>query len=135
MENEELAGDQTSQEETRLNQEISREEGTGSWDEFEIEPEENTEGEIESGQEEPEEIAPIEIEVVVPDETEEINQFPALDMIDEIPTGDDSGDDADEPLENGTESSEEEEEETDQKNTLSDKSPRVLSFKDFFSKN
>ena len=131
MENEELAGDQTSQEETRLNQEISREEGTGSWDEFEIEPEENIEGEIEAGQEEPEEIAPIEIEVVVPDDTEEINQFPALDMIDEIPTGDDE----DEPLENGTESSDDEEEETDQKNTLSDKSPRVLSFKDFFSEN
>ena len=72
MENEELSGDQISQEETRLNQEISREEGTGSWDEFENEPEENVEGEIEAGQDAPEEIEPIEIEVVVPDDTEEI---------------------------------------------------------------
>lgn len=131
MENEELSGDQISQEETRLNQEVSREEGTGSWDEFENEPEENVEGEIEAGQDAPEEIEPIEIEVVVPDDTEEIQGFPALDMIDEIPTVDDSNDDSE--AEEDVEASDEEE--TDQKNTLSDKSPRVLSFKDFFSNN
>ncbi len=137
MENEELlSGDQTSQEETRLNQEISREEGTGSWDALEIEPEENADGEIESGQDEPEEIAPIEIEVITQydEDTEDNQEFTALDMVDGISMGADSNGEDGEPGESGTDG-QEEEEETDQKNTLSDKSPRVLSFKDFFSKN
>jgi hypothetical protein len=108
MENEELlSGDQTSQEQSRLNQEISREEGQGSWDSIENEPEENVEGELESGQEGPEETL-------------------------EGPVGI-SGhlDPVGEPGEDG----QEEEEEEEQKNTLRDESPRVLSFKDFFSKN
>ena len=111
MENEELLpGDEISQDETRLNPEISREEGNGSWDEIEQEEEENTAGEIESGTEDNEE---------------------PLDTQQGISLG---ADPIGEPGEMGPEGSDEEEED-DQKNTLSDKSPRVLSFKDFFSQN
>jgi hypothetical protein len=49
-----LPGDEISADTSRLNQEIGREEGQGSWDQFETEPEEDSNTEIESGQEEPE---------------------------------------------------------------------------------
>ena len=49
-----LPGDEISADTSRLNQEIGREEGQGSWDQFETEPEEDPKTEIESGQEEPE---------------------------------------------------------------------------------
>jgi hypothetical protein len=49
-----LPGDEISADTSRLNQEIGREEGQGSWDQFETEPEEDPNTEIESGQEEPE---------------------------------------------------------------------------------
>ena len=109
MENEELLpGDEISQDETRLNPEISREEGNGSWDEIEQEEEENTTGEIESGVEDNEE---------------------PLDVQQGISLGPDPVGEPGAPGIDG------EEEEDDQKNTLSDKSPRVLSFKDFFNRN
>ncbi|NCX05671.1 MAG: hypothetical protein EBW68_07830 [Actinobacteria bacterium] len=47
-----LPGDEISADTSRLNQEIGREEGQGSWDQFETEPEEDPNTEIESGQEE-----------------------------------------------------------------------------------
>jgi hypothetical protein len=93
MEGEQLSGDEISPDTSQLNPEIGREEGQGSWDELEIEPEEESASEIESGK-----------------ETQE-------DQIENKPK--------EEP----------EEEEEEQKNTLSDSSPRVLSFKDFFNKN
>jgi hypothetical protein len=107
MEGEQLSGDEISPDTSQLNPEIGREEGQGSWDELEIEPEEDSTAEVEVGQEsgkKPED------------------------------TGHDS------PGESGVEGVDgiedpEEEEETEQKNTLSDSSPRVLSFKDFFGKN
>lgn len=115
MENEELlSGDQTSQEQSRLNQEIAREEGQGSWDLAEVEPEENVEGELESGQDEPEE---------TPQGPQGVS----------MPGNDPSG--VQQEIEDEIETPDEEEEESEQKNTLSDSSPRVLSFKDFFSKN
>jgi len=49
-----LPGDEISADASQLNQEIGREEGQGSWDQFETEPEEDYNTEIESGQEEPE---------------------------------------------------------------------------------
>jgi hypothetical protein len=49
-----LLGDEISADASQLNQEIGREEGQGSWDQFETEPEEDHSTEIESGQEEPE---------------------------------------------------------------------------------
>ena len=111
MENEELLpGDEISQDETRLNSEISREEGQGSWDEIEQEEEENTAGEIESGTEDNEE---------------------PLDTQQGISLGSDPIGD---PGAMGQEGSDDEEED-EQKNTLSDNAPRVLSFKDFFSQN
>ncbi len=106
MENEQLPGDEISPDTSQLNPEIGREEGQGSWDELEIEPEEDSTAEVEAGQEGPE-------------------------------TPEDTGHDS--PGELGVEGVDgiedpEEEEETDQKNTLSDSSPRVLSFKDFFNR-
>jgi hypothetical protein len=107
MENEQLPGDEISQETSQLNPEIGREEGQGSWDQFDTEPEESETPEIEAGQEAPEE----------PEDT-----------------GHDSPGELGVEGVDGIEDPEEEEEE-DQKNTLSDSSPRVLSFKDFFSNN
>jgi hypothetical protein len=46
-----LPGDEISTDASQLNQEIGREEGQGSWDHFETEPEEDSASEIESGQE------------------------------------------------------------------------------------
>jgi hypothetical protein len=51
MEDQQLPGDEISADASRLNQEIGREEGQGSWDQFETEPEEDPNTEIESGQE------------------------------------------------------------------------------------
>ncbi len=107
MENEQLPGDEISPDTSRLNPEIGREEGQGAWDQLEIEPEEDSTAEVEVGQESRE-------------------------------TPEDTGHDS--PGEPGVEGVDgikdpEEEEETEQKNTLSDSSPRVLSFKDFFGKN
>lgn len=42
-----LPGDEISTDVSQLNQEIGREEGQGSWDQFEIEPEEDSNTEIE----------------------------------------------------------------------------------------
>jgi hypothetical protein len=92
-----LPGDEISTNVSQLNQEIGREEGQGSWDQFEIEPEEDPSTEIEA-----------EITTDVHDTQEE----PATVEINEP----------------------EEEEETEQKNTLQGEPNRVLSFKDFFSK-
>ena len=50
-EEQQLGGDEISAGMSQLNQEIGREEGHGSWDRFEIDPEENATSEIESGQE------------------------------------------------------------------------------------
>jgi hypothetical protein len=94
MQDEQLQGDAISADSSQLNQEIGREEGQGSWDQFETEPEENATSEIEAGQETEEDIEP---------ET----------------TGKDA---------------EEDEVETEQKNTPQGEPNRVLSFKDFFSK-
>jgi hypothetical protein len=46
-----LPGDEISTDASQLNQEIGREEGQGSWDQFEIEPEEDPNTEIEAGEE------------------------------------------------------------------------------------
>ena len=46
---EQLTNDETSQDASRLNQEIGREEGQGSWDQIEAEEEEDGNGEIEAG--------------------------------------------------------------------------------------
>ena len=43
-----LQGDEISTDVSQLNQEIGREEGQGSWDQFEIEPEEDSNTEIEA---------------------------------------------------------------------------------------
>ena len=43
-----LPGDEISTDASQLNQEIGREEGQGSWDQFEIEPEEDSNTEIEA---------------------------------------------------------------------------------------
>lgn len=110
MENEQLPGDEISQEASQLNQEIGREEGQGSWNELEREEEVDHSGEIES---------------VLPDETSGVSHGP--DPIGELGAPGEPG--------HPEESNQEEEEETEQKNTLSDSSPRVLSFKDFFGKN
>lgn len=71
-----LPGDEISADTSRLNQEIGREEGQGSWDQFETEPEEDPNTEIESGQEEPEVIVndPEGEEDSVDSEEEEIEQ-------------------------------------------------------------
>jgi len=104
MEDQQLPGDEISADASQLNQEIGREEGQGSWDQFETEPEEDPNTEIESGQETDEEI---------PDDIKSTAEEPGVDSINEP----------------------HEEEETDQKNTLHGEPNRVLSFKDFFSKN
>ena len=55
MENQELENnlpdDLTAADSSQLNQEIAREEGSGSWDELEQEDEEDTSGELEASQE------------------------------------------------------------------------------------
>lgn len=51
MEDEQLPGDEISTDSSQLNQEIGREEGQGSWDQLEIEQEEEGNSEIEAGQE------------------------------------------------------------------------------------
>jgi hypothetical protein len=56
MQDEQLQGDAISADSSQLNQEIGREEGQGSWDQFETEPEEDATSEIEVGQETEEEI-------------------------------------------------------------------------------
>jgi hypothetical protein len=56
MQDEQLQGDAISADSSQLNQEIGREEGQGSWDQFETEPEEDATSEIEAGQETEEEI-------------------------------------------------------------------------------
>ena len=104
MEDQQLPGDEISADASQLNQEIGREEGQGSWDQFEAEPEEDPNTEIESGQETDEE---------TPDDIKSTVEDPRGDSINEP----------------------NEEEETDQKNTLQGEPNRVLSFKDFFSKN
>ena len=48
MQDEQLPGDEISTDVSQLNQEIGREEGQGSWDQFEIEPEEDSNTEIEA---------------------------------------------------------------------------------------
>jgi len=93
MEYQELAGDQTSQEESQLNPEIGREEGIGSWDNIDTEEEYEISDELEKDQ--------------------------------DIDTG----------LKIDQNQEEADPEEAEQKNTLEDKSRRVLSFKDFFSGN
>jgi hypothetical protein len=51
MEDEQLPGDEISTDSSQLNPEIGREEGQGSWDQLEIEQEEDSSSEIEAGQE------------------------------------------------------------------------------------
>jgi hypothetical protein len=58
MEDEQLQGDEISTDSSQLNPEIGREEGQGSWDQLEIEQEEEGSSEIETGQETEEEIEP-----------------------------------------------------------------------------
>jgi hypothetical protein len=103
QEEQQLSGDEISTDAFRLNQEIGREEGQGSWDQFEIESENDSNTEIEAGEE-----TDTEKTTDVQDTPEE----PATVGINEP----------------------EEEEETEQKNTLQGEPNRVLSFKDFFSK-
>jgi hypothetical protein len=50
-----LPGDEISNDASQLNPEIGREEGQGSWDQLEIEQEEDANSEIEAGQESEEE--------------------------------------------------------------------------------
>jgi len=71
-----LPGDEISADASQLNQEIGREEGQGSWDQFETEPEEDPNTEIETGQEEPEVIGndSEEEEDPIDSEEEEIEQ-------------------------------------------------------------
>ena len=73
---EQLPGDEISADKSQLNQEIGREEGQGSWDQFETEPEEDPNTEIETGQEEPEVIGndSEEEEDPIDSEEEEIEQ-------------------------------------------------------------
>lgn len=58
MEDEQLQGDEISTDSSQLNPEIGREEGQGSWDQLEIEQEEEGSSEIETGQETGEETEP-----------------------------------------------------------------------------
>jgi hypothetical protein len=58
MEDEQLQGDEISTDASQLNHEIGREEGQGSWDQLEIEREEDANSEIEAGQETVEDIEP-----------------------------------------------------------------------------
>jgi hypothetical protein len=51
-----LPGDEISNDSSQLNSEIGREEGQGSWDQLEIEHEEDANSEIEAGQESEEEV-------------------------------------------------------------------------------
>ena len=76
MEDQQLPGDEISADASQLNQEIGREEGQGSWDQFETEPEEDPNTEIEIGQEEPEVIGndSEEEEDPIDSEEEEIEQ-------------------------------------------------------------
>jgi len=76
MEDQQLPGDEISADASQLNQEIGREEGQGSWDQFETEPEEDPNTEIETGQEEPEVIGndSEEEEDPIDSEEEEIEQ-------------------------------------------------------------
>jgi len=76
MQDEQLQGDAISADSSQLNQEIEREEGQGSWDQFETEPEEDPNTEIETGQEEPEVIGndSEEEEDPIDSEEEEIEQ-------------------------------------------------------------
>jgi len=99
-----LPGDEISKDTSQLNQEIGRDEGQGSWDQFELEPEEDSSPEIETGQETDDEITT---------DIKGTEEEPSVNSINEP----------------------NEEEETDQKNTLQGEPNRVLSFKDFFSKN
>jgi hypothetical protein len=71
-----LPGDEISKDTSQLNQEIGRDEGQGSWDQFETEPEEDPNTEIETGQEEPEVIGndSEEEEDPIDSEEEEIEQ-------------------------------------------------------------
>jgi len=110
MENEQLPGDEISPETSQLSQEIGREEGQGSWDELEKEEVDHSE----------------EIESSLSDEASGVSHGP--DPIGELGAPGEPG----QP--DGFDQAEEEEE-MEQKNTLSDSSPRVLSFKDFFNKN
>ena len=103
-EEQQLGGDEISAGMSQLNQEIGRDEGQGSWDQFELEPEEDSAPEIETGQETDDEITT---------DIKGTEEEPDVDSINEP----------------------NEEEETDQKNTLQGEPNRVLSFKDFFSKN
>lgn len=104
MEEEQLLGDEVSMDASQLNQEIGREEGQGSWDQIEIEPEEDSNTEIESGQETDDEKI-----VDIQDTADE----PEVEAINEPEGG---------------------EEEIEQKNTPSGEPNRVLSFKDFFNR-
>ena len=74
MQDEQLQGDDISTDSSQLNQEIGREEGQGSWDQFETEPEENATSEIESGQETEEDIEPETIEKDAEEDEEETEQ-------------------------------------------------------------
>ena len=105
---EQLTGDETSQDASKLNQEIGREEGQGSWDQIDTAEEEDVSGEIEAGN----------------DTDDDLEGLPS-----ETVTVQDPQD------ESGLDKEPEESEETDQKNTLSGEPNRVLSFKDFFNKN
>jgi len=105
MEDEQLQGDEISTDASQLNPEIGREEGQGSWDQLEIEREEDAKTEIEAGQEEPEN------------------------------TGHDSPGEEEEPGLEGVGDIESEDEEIEQKNTQQGEPNRVLSFKDFFNRN
>jgi hypothetical protein len=58
MEDEQLQGDEISTDASQLNPEIGRDEGQGSWDQLEIEQEEDGNSEIEAGQETEEDIEP-----------------------------------------------------------------------------
>jgi hypothetical protein len=58
MEDEQLQGDEISTDASQLNHEIGREEGQGSWDQLEIEQEEDSNSQIEAGGETAEDIEP-----------------------------------------------------------------------------
>ena len=113
MEDEQLPGDELSPETSQLNPEIGREEGQGSWDELEREEEEEV------------------------DHSEEIESALSGEGSGVSLGADPSGEQGapGQPGQPEEFDQEEEEEEMEQKNTLSDSSPRVLSFKDFFSNN
>jgi hypothetical protein len=63
-----LPGDEISNDSSQLNSEIGREEGQGSWDQLEIEHEEDANSEIEAGQESEEEVEPTSTENASEDE-------------------------------------------------------------------